>query len=868
MHTVEQEQCEPPRTRPAEYPSLRFGPLLILLASLAGAWIAAGSTGLLGHPLQKALALTALGIALAGPGTETFNFRLRLLLTPIVAALAIYLVAVSAPVVNVLAGALILAFFAWITNQREREVFLAGAVAVTVFGLCVFARTAVPWLWLAADRFGQSMAKLAGLFGPSLNAGATFAGLDFLLLSSTFWALCLVRTESPRKIRASYGFSAVIVGHLIYLIALAYVPSLLAAIGQPENVSEWSLTGGLHKILPWNAPALAGLIHLSIVAAMLRWSRWSPSPEPPPTPRSAAVLRTQLALSAGALSMAILVPVVAALYTQPQNATGQKIVFYEKGFLNWLKPEHGSYGRLSSGMYGILPVFVESLGADTLISPDLAEEDLQDADALVLLNPNEPWADGQLERIHNFVRQGGSLLLMGEHTEIDPNGGNRFNDVLDPTAMRVAFDSATFAVGGWLHSYETIDHPITVGVPDDRNQFGVVIGASVQAHWPARPLLIGRWGWADPGDETSDRAMMGNGRYDSGERLGDVVLAAEQPLGKGWVIAFGDTSSLQNAIQVTSHVFTARLFAYLAGTSPRAHPWWRQLLALLACGGLIGFLCWRPGITRTALVALGLAGSAVVCLNATSQAAHLVPDGRMTSPNNLAYIDASHLESYSGESWRPDGTGGLALTLMRNGYLTLALPELTTERLERAGLLISVAPRRSFSDTEIDAVRQFVTNGGLFIMTAGYDEARAGMRLLEEFGFGFGRDDSLEPAPLGHFKSPYLESENHRVYVRFDAAWPVRCTDPDAQVIAYGRDNLPVAILRHFGAGKAMLVGDTGFAMNKNLEFENGQTFEGLRENADFWRWLISVLRDDPMWLPPALQSEPAQDASDEEGQP
>ena len=319
---------------------------------------------------------------------------------------------------------------------------------------------------------------------------------------------------------------------------------------------------------------------------------------------------------------------------------------------------------------------------------------------------------------------------------------------------------------------------------------------------------------------------------------------------------------------MTSHVFTARLFAYLAGVPSRVHPWWRQLLTLLACGGLIALLCWRPGIARTALAVLGLAVSAVICLNATSQAAHLVPDGRAMSPNNLAYIDASHLGSYSGESWRPNGTGGLALTLMRSGYLTLALPDLTAERLERAGLLISVASRKSFSNAEMDAVKQFVTNGGLFIMTAGYDEARAGLPLLEEFGFGFGRDDSQEPAPLGHFKSPYLESENHRVYVRFDAAWPVRCTDADARVIAYGRDNLPVAILRHFGAGKVMLVGDTGFALNKNLEFENGQPFEGLRENADFWRWLISVLRDDPMWLPPALQSEPVQDTPDQEAQP
>ena len=45
--------------------------------------------------------------------------------------------------------------------------------------------------------------------------------------------------------------------------------------------------------------------------------------------------------------------------------------------------------------------------------------------------------------------------------------------------------------------------------------------------------------------------------------------------------------------------------------------------------------------------------------------------------------------------------------------------------------------------------------------------------------------------------------------------------------------------------------------MNKNLEQENGQPFEGLRENADFWRWLTTLLRDEPMWLPPVLQSPP-----------
>ena len=54
------------------------------------------------------------------------------------------------------------------------------------------------------------------------------------------------------------------------------------------------------------------------------------------------------------------------------------------------------------------------------------------------------------------------------------------------------------------------------------------------------------------------------------------------------------------------------------------------------------------------------------------------------------------------------------------------------------------------------------------------------------------------------------------------------------------------------------MIGDTGFAMNKNLEWENGAPFEGMRENADFWRWFITYLNDQPMWIPPKPKIQPA----------
>ena len=131
-------------------------------------------------------------------------------------------------------------------------------------------------------------------------------------------------------------------------------------------------------------------------------------------------------------------------------------------------------------MYGMLPHFIRGLGAACLVSPSLAAEDLQNADVLALIYPNEPWEPGQLERIRAFVERGGSLLVFGEHTVREKEGGARFNDVLPPRSLQVLYDSATFAIGGWLHSFEALAHPITAGVGDDRNQFGIVIGASLQ----------------------------------------------------------------------------------------------------------------------------------------------------------------------------------------------------------------------------------------------------------------------------------------------------------------------------------------------------------------------------------------------------
>ena len=135
---------------------------------------------------------------------------------------------------------------------------------------------------------------------------------------------------------------------------------------------------------------------------------------------------------------------------------------------------------------------------------------------MVLLFPNEPWEAGQLERLGVSSTTAGrcsswASTRFGRDADgklIDVAAGqerNRFNEVLAHTAIRVNFDSAMFAVGGWLHSYEALAHPTAAGIARRTERVRGGDRRSLDVRLPARPLLVGRYGWGDPGDEPAAR---------------------------------------------------------------------------------------------------------------------------------------------------------------------------------------------------------------------------------------------------------------------------------------------------------------------------------------------------------------------------
>ncbi len=828
------------------------------LAVTAAAWVGAGSVALLAHPLRLGLVLLLMSLSAVAAWPATPLPRRHLLTLVLGACAGLLALAQGLPWLTVALLPILPAVLAEGHDGAARRVLTVAARVLAVFAVYQLLMVSVAPLWLGCARLTGALSAIAGrLAGQPLRVGPTFGGVDGLVLMAAWYGLWLGATQPPRAGRALGGLLAVALAQLAYLAILAQAPRWLALLpAAAEGAAQPFWPAVARQWIPWNLPACGLLLHGAVLAGMLRWSAWEPLPAPAP-----ARGRRDWAVAGLAGALACLLAFTTTHSVGQAALVGKRIVFHEKGFLNWLKPEHGDYGRLSIGMYGLLPHYVRSLGATCVVSPDLAAADLDKCDILVLIYPNEPWTPDQLQRILDFVRAGGSLWLLGEHTVREADGGNRFNDILTNTHMRVAYDCAEFAIGGWLHSYTLLAHPATLALEDDRNQAGIVVGASVEARWPARPVVVGRWGWSDHGDPGGN-AMIGNAQPDAGEQLGDVVLAAEQRFGKGRILVFGDTSTLSNGINMGSHAFTARVLAYLAGSVSGPNTPWRETLGVLAGLALAALLlAGLPPATLAAVLVL-LAGVGWGLTRQAEARLKCFPSRDRLGAYRLAYLDAGHLGLQSPESWRNEGTMGLSLNLMRNGFLTLQLPENHFEALREADVFVSIAPMRAYTAAERAVLRQFVNGGGVFILTVGYGDHAPVRDILAEYGFDLdalpenGPRTLREPQPLGFFKAPYYNGGSYMAHVRFHAAWPIQARAEPNQPIAFGAGNTTVALMRKIGDGKVLVVADSCFAMNKNLEVESGQAFEGMRENPYFWRWLLAYLCDRPAWTPPDPEAE------------
>lgn len=477
-----------------------------------------------------------------------------------------------------------------------------------------------------------------------------------------------------------------------------------------------------------------------------------------------------------------------------------KVTFYEEGLLDWRVPVFGVYGERSSGMFGLLPEYLEARGYSMAKVSTITEENLSESNVLVLINLQEAVSDKEKESIWKYVREGGSLLVLGDHTNV---GGlmDSFNTLLEPVPIKFRFDSAKSGRYGWQDSLGFLPHPITYGLRDETDT-QIWVGASLDCQAPSSPVITGRYAHSDIGNSLNEeRAFLGNMRLDPGEQLGDVILAAESRYGKGKVLVFGDTSSFQNSSIFTANEFLDGVFRWLVSKEIPGREMWPKIVA----GIFFVLAVFSLTRSRWSLVTLLICG-AVLSVSIAVPRIIQGGDDEEEIRAEVAYVDYSHVGRFDLMSWEDDSIGGLSNNLLRNGFMPFLLRDFSKEKLAHSKLLVLIAPTKPFQKKEIGEIKAFVERGGTLVVSVGWEEREASAPLLESLGF------YIDSVPLGP-----VELKRGDYDVKFPKAWPIICNNGETKVFAE-QWGAPVAMAKKHGNGRIIAIGDSYFLLNQNLE--------------------------------------------------
>jgi hypothetical protein len=689
-------------------------------------------------------------------------------------------------------------------RHDPRRTEIAVLVPTTViFMLYYLAVRYVPHAWWFINGLSLGFSAVAGgAIGQAYAFGATAGGFHVLAFISAWGLARLIWAAAGRWWH-----------YLVFVGLLAITAGAVEMLLTPLAIAVQLWIPWLDFLL-FNAQVL-------YLAAALPAAAWYLRKTMPENVRLA--LRGNARCIPVALAAGVLLGLGLGLMSF-QNPGGGKVLLADKGYLDWRVPQYGRYGGRSGGMFGRLPQFLEAQGYEVArISGLITGESLSGAQALVIINLMDPLEPEEKHAVWQWVSAGGSLLVLGDHTGVmgirEP-----FNDLLKPVGIEFEFDSATCWGETWRDALDLLPHPVTGGVTVAED-IQIWIGASLTCTPAAKPVIAAKYGYSDIGDEqNAERSFLGDRRHNPGERIGDLCLVAEARHGRGRVLVFGDTSSIQNGALVTSWAFVRRMFAWL--TSPPESPVTAIRLAGAAAGVALLVLAWKASKRFAAcwsLLALGL----VAAMEITGGLA--APPAPPGIGGSKAVIDLSHGERFDQLTWYDDCLGGLELNLMRNGYMPLLMREFSVPLVMDSELLLLIAPARAFSDAEIEVLTEFAEGGGVLIVSTGYEEKDGSVGLLSDFGV------KIQNVPLAHY-----ETEVFGEAVHFAEAWPLKVTDPAAiRISGYPGYRDPVVVFVPKGEGGALIVGDSQFLLNANLEGRH----EWYLGNIMFLRELLERIR-------------------------
>jgi hypothetical protein len=714
---------------------------------------------------------------------------------------------------------------------KRKEIYLLSVTSF-IYALFYIVLQTIPFLWYLIQQFSLWFSNTIGIIiGKSLLLGPTASGLWIIIIFLIF-SISIFFLSDLKKKYFIFNNLGILISWTIFLVIIGFIDF--------ESKSEIL---NLHFLLFIFCliPVLLYLLKISLNYKR-REKKFLKNFRLNQTSKN----RIFIALVFIIISSLILT-IFPGANQLDINSKNRNILFYGQNQLgSWDVPEYGKYGRASSGMFGLLPYYLNLSGYNSQVvvnnqeeflnitfpisenitryvnitdyskiieSSTITDQLLNEVGIFVVINLNTSFSEKEHESIWRFVENGGSLLVLGDHTDIG-NIQMPLNNLIKPVGISYRFDSAIPIDPNfrWETCYHLFHHPITARI-NSLDEIDISVGASLDVNINTFPFLIGRFGLSDIGDRSNaEGAYLGDYEYNPGEQIGDIILAASAYYGNGKVIVFGDTSPFQNSAITYSLPFINSVFNWL-GSQRTSFIEYTQIAIsfILLILAIILYLIYRKNNFNFLIFPFALS---IVLL--ISIAFNPIILGKEEVKGNILYIDSSHGERFDLKPFEDKSLSGLMLNFMRNDYLPLILRDFNKNNIINSRVLVFNSPTEIFKEDEVEFIKKYMFEGGLVILSTGYPDKDASMPLLKEFNL------DVYDIPLGPI--PYVEDEpeKYQKEPRFVNSWPIITGPENSSEIFYSieiaDETYIIMTFTNYGDGGLLFISDSEFLMDKNIE--------------------------------------------------
>jgi uncharacterized membrane protein len=333
----------------------------------------------------------------------------------------------------------------------------------------------------------------------------------------------------------------------------------------------------------------------------------------------------------------------------------------------------------------------------TILDKAITPDSLKGLSILIIETPENSYSPEEIGYITDFVKNGGGLFVLGDHTNI-MDCYTTLNPILHNFGLHLNFDYSMLwephfpSLAGFDSTEETAGATMRI------NRSDALIFYSLKYTT-----------WADLGDWAAENhAYMGDIIPSENEDYGVLPILVSANYGKGRVMAIANSDSMSGPNLLYNYEFIDKVMNYLNHeNSILRNTWFLAIMALFAILAIfrVGLYAIVPIIVSASLILILVQAQAVVPVT--------------KEPANMIALDVGHanIEGYGD----PHQYKNVFVVIFAQHYgFNPVIVKDVPQDLSKYRAYITMGPTSFFSSTEKDKLLNYVENGGSLIVFDGY----------------------------------------------------------------------------------------------------------------------------------------------------